>query len=55
MKPYFEINHLAGALLLIVTMAWGMMELSQRSANMEGRQGATKVGGADSRLPCWPR
>jgi protein-S-isoprenylcysteine O-methyltransferase Ste14 len=50
MKPYFEINHLAGALLLIATMAWGMMELSQRSANMGGRQGATQVGGAGSRL-----
>jgi protein-S-isoprenylcysteine O-methyltransferase Ste14 len=50
MKPYFEINHLAGTLLLTATMAWGMMELSQRSANMEGRQEATKVGGAGSRL-----
>jgi protein-S-isoprenylcysteine O-methyltransferase Ste14 len=50
MKPYFEINHLAGVLLLIITMAWGAMELSQRSATMEGRRGATKVSGVGSRL-----
>jgi len=31
MKPYFDTNHLAGPLLLIVTIAWGAMELSQFS------------------------
>ena len=50
MEPYFLTNHLAGLLLLVITQAWGAMELSQRSANMEGRQGATKVGGVGSRL-----
>ena len=50
MEPYFLTNHLAGLLLLVTTQAWGAMELSQRSANMEGRQGATKVGGVGSRL-----
>src|SRR5580693_4219687 len=50
MEPYFLTNHLAGLLLLVATQAWGAMELSQRSANMEGRQGATKVGGVGSRL-----
>ena len=28
MKPYFEINHPAGLLFLIATMAWGAMELA---------------------------
>jgi hypothetical protein len=37
MEPYFLTNHLAGLLLLVATQAWGAMELSQRSANMEGR------------------
>ena len=29
MKPYFDTNHLAGLLLLIVTMGWGAMELAR--------------------------
>ena len=29
MKPYFDTNHIAGPLLLIVTMAWGAMEVSR--------------------------
>jgi protein-S-isoprenylcysteine O-methyltransferase Ste14 len=50
MEPYFYTNHLAGLLLTVVVPAWGMMELSQRSANLEGREGATKIGGVGSRL-----
>ena len=50
MEPYFLTNHLAGLLLLVTTQAWGAMELSQRSANTQGRQGATKVGGVGSRV-----
>ena len=53
MKPYFDTNHLAGPLLLIVTMAWGAMELSQRSQGLGARKGATKVGGATSRVVFW--
>jgi protein-S-isoprenylcysteine O-methyltransferase Ste14 len=48
MKPYFGTSHLAGVLLLIVVLAWGMMELSQRS--QPSREGATKIGGVGSRL-----
>jgi protein-S-isoprenylcysteine O-methyltransferase Ste14 len=43
MKPYFDTNHLAGLLLLIVTMGWGAMELAQRS-QQQGRKGATRIG-----------
>jgi hypothetical protein len=28
MKPYFDTNHLAGLLLLVVALGWGMMEIS---------------------------
>lgn len=50
MEPYFVTNHLAGLLVAIVVPAWGMMELSQRSANRGRRQGATRIGGAGSRV-----
>ena len=53
MKPYFDTNHLAGLLLLIVTMAWGAMELGQFSQELEARKGATKVGGVTSRVVFW--
>jgi protein-S-isoprenylcysteine O-methyltransferase Ste14 len=53
MKPYFDTNHVAGPLLLIVVMAWGAMELGQRSQGLGGRKGATKVGGATSRVIFW--
>ena len=49
MKPYFDTNHLAGVLLLVVVLAWGAMELSQFSQGLEARKGATKIGGATSR------
>ena len=49
MKPYFDTNHIAGPLLLIVTMAWGAMEVSQFSQGLEASKGATKIGGATSR------
>ena len=53
MKPYFDTNHIAGPLLLIVTMAWGAMEVSQFSQGLEARKGATKIGGATSRAVFW--
>jgi protein-S-isoprenylcysteine O-methyltransferase Ste14 len=53
MKPYFDTNHVAGLLLLIVTMGWGAMELAQLSQEMDARKGATKVGGAASRVIFW--
>jgi protein-S-isoprenylcysteine O-methyltransferase Ste14 len=51
MKPYFEISHLAGLLLLIVTMAWGSMELAHASNT---RVGATRAGGGGRSLTVMP-
>jgi protein-S-isoprenylcysteine O-methyltransferase Ste14 len=51
MKPYFETSHLAGLLLLIVTMAWGSMELAHASNT---RDGATRAGGGGRRLAVMP-
>jgi protein-S-isoprenylcysteine O-methyltransferase Ste14 len=51
MKPYFETSHLAGLLLLIVTMAWGMIELGKASVR---REGATRVGGGGRRFAVLP-
>jgi protein-S-isoprenylcysteine O-methyltransferase Ste14 len=48
MKPYFDTNHLAGLLLLVVVLAWGAMESSQFSQGLEARKGATKIGGVTS-------
>jgi protein-S-isoprenylcysteine O-methyltransferase Ste14 len=46
MKPYFDTNHVAGVLMLIVTMGWSTMELAKASTT---RQGATKIGGGGRR------
>jgi protein-S-isoprenylcysteine O-methyltransferase Ste14 len=46
MYAYFDTNHVAGLLMMVTTMAWGMMELGQRS--QPRREGATKIGGAGS-------
>jgi len=43
MKPYFEVSHIAGLLLLVIAPAWGMMELAQHSNTFEARKGATRV------------
>ncbi len=43
MEPYFEVNHVAGLVLLTATMAWGMMELAQHTQTVAARRGATKV------------
>ena len=51
MRPYFEINHFAGLLLLIVSMGWGAMELAKASST---REGATRIGGAGRRLAIVP-
>ncbi len=53
MKPYFDTNHLAGVLLLVVVLAWGAMELSQFSQGLEARKGATKIGGPAPRVVFW--
>ena len=50
MKPYFDTDHIAGLLVLVVVMAWGAMEFSEFSQGLEARKGATKVGGATSRV-----
>jgi len=51
MKPYFETGHLLGPLLLVVTMAWGMMELAHASNT---RAGATRADGGGRRLTVVP-
>jgi protein-S-isoprenylcysteine O-methyltransferase Ste14 len=51
MNPYFDTSHLAGALLLVPVLAWGVMEASHFG---NGREGATKVGGAGRRFAAWP-
>lgn len=51
MRPYFETNHVAGVLLLIVTMGWGMMELAKASST---REGATRIGGGGRRIAIVP-
>jgi protein-S-isoprenylcysteine O-methyltransferase Ste14 len=42
MRPYFETSHVASLLLLVVVLAWGTMELSQR-ANGQPRTGAKRI------------
>ncbi len=49
MQPYFESNRLAAVLLLTTVLAWGMMELSQRT-NQPPREGATRIGGTRFRI-----
>ena len=51
MKPYFETSHVAGVLLLIVTMGWGTMELAKASST---REGAARVGGGGRRVVVLP-
>jgi protein-S-isoprenylcysteine O-methyltransferase Ste14 len=51
MTPYFETNHVAGTLLLIVTMGWGAMEASKLSNT---REGAASVGGGGRRFAILP-
>ena len=46
MKPYFDTNHLAGLLLLIVVLAWGAMELGEFPRGRRARKGATRIDGA---------
>ena len=51
MKPYFEISHVAGVLLLISTMGWGAMELAKASST---REDASRVGGGGRRIAILP-
>jgi protein-S-isoprenylcysteine O-methyltransferase Ste14 len=51
MKPYFETSHLTGLLLLMVTMAFGIMELAHASNT---RDGATGAGGGGRRMTVVP-
>jgi protein-S-isoprenylcysteine O-methyltransferase Ste14 len=51
MKPYFDTNHVTAVLLLMVTMAWGMMELAKAS---NARQDGIKVGGGGRRIATLP-
>jgi protein-S-isoprenylcysteine O-methyltransferase Ste14 len=49
MYAYFDSNHVAAALMMVTTSAWGMMELSQRSQAPRA-DGATKIGGVGDRI-----
>jgi protein-S-isoprenylcysteine O-methyltransferase Ste14 len=51
MKPYFDVNHVAFVLLLIVNMGWGAMELATAS---NAREGATTIGGGGRRFTVLP-
>jgi protein-S-isoprenylcysteine O-methyltransferase Ste14 len=51
MNPYFDTNHLAGALLLVAVMGWGVIEAAHLG---NSRREATKVGGAGRRFAAWP-
>ena len=51
MKPYFDTNHLAGLLLLVVALAWGMMEIAHAG---QRRDGATRAGCAGRGLAVLP-
>lgn len=51
MKPYFDTSHLAGVLMLIVTMGWGAIELSHASNT---RDGATRAVGGGRRCAVVP-
>ena len=48
MNAYFNTNHLAALLFMVTVMAWGMMELGQRS--QPRRTGATAVAGVGGRI-----
>jgi protein-S-isoprenylcysteine O-methyltransferase Ste14 len=48
MNAYFDTNHVAALLFTTTTMAWGMMELSQRS--QARREGATRIGRPAGRI-----
>jgi hypothetical protein len=47
MNPYFDTSHLAGALLLVPVLAWGVMEASHLDNR---REGAARVGDAGRRM-----
>ena len=51
MKPYFDTNHLAGLLLLVMTLSWGMMEIAKAG---QSRAGAIKAGGGGRGLAVLP-
>jgi protein-S-isoprenylcysteine O-methyltransferase Ste14 len=51
MRPTFETSHVAGVLLLVVTMAWGAMELAKAGSTWEGAAG---VGGGGRRIAVLP-
>jgi protein-S-isoprenylcysteine O-methyltransferase Ste14 len=50
MKPYVDTNHAAGLLILIVLLAWGMMELTEFSQGHERQDGASTIGQRSFRL-----
>jgi protein-S-isoprenylcysteine O-methyltransferase Ste14 len=52
-EPYFDINHAAGALLLVVVLGWLWIELAQFSRGRQARAGATKVGGPYWWIAAW--
>ena len=51
MNPYFVTSHPAGLLLMMVTLAWGAMELGKTNTT---REGATRVGGGGRMFAAFP-
>jgi protein-S-isoprenylcysteine O-methyltransferase Ste14 len=43
MKPYFDINHTAGLLLFLVSLAWIATEAAEHSQTLAARKGASPV------------
>jgi hypothetical protein len=46
MNPYFDTSHLAGALLLVPLLAWGVMEASHLDNRRDGATRAQAAGPA---------
>jgi len=51
MNPYFDTNHLAGALLAVAVLCWAMIEAAHLG---NSRPEATKIRGAGRRVAAWP-
>lgn len=51
MRPYFDINHAAGALLLVAVLCWGAIEAAHLG---NSRPDAARVSGGGRRLAAWP-
>jgi protein-S-isoprenylcysteine O-methyltransferase Ste14 len=44
MKPYFDTSHVTSALLAVIVLTWGVMELAHRAQGNRNRTGARRIG-----------